>query len=44
VACRLKADYMRTRTSIAKQHLQLELVSVSVEMNTLTSAPSETPI
>jgi hypothetical protein len=31
----------QTRTSIAKQRLQLELVSVSAEMNTLTTAASE---
>jgi hypothetical protein len=43
VACRLKADYQSTRTSIAKQRL-LELVSVSAEMNTLTTAASETRI
>jgi hypothetical protein len=41
VACRLKADYELTRTSIAKQRLQLELVSVAAETNMRTTAASE---
>jgi hypothetical protein len=44
VACRLKADYESTRTSTATQRLQLELVSVTAEMNTLTTATSETRV
>jgi hypothetical protein len=45
VACRLKAWLNEsTRTSITKQRLQLELVSVSAEINTLTTAALETRI
>jgi hypothetical protein len=36
--------YESTQTSIAKQRLQLELVSLSAEMNTLTTTASETRI